>query len=359
MINSGIIVEYWDVTGLFHNGLSIEDSVDREYIRKIASYTELEQRILSEDNNKVIYVPQVYYQAKVLKLLRLLSKYNCRLYYFSWGLIPGKGVGKLKNIIANMGNINGIKRIWMDVIAQLLRKINYVKYYDVVFAAGSKAAAIYEKKSMIVKINHYDYDKYLSLKMSNIRINTSKYCVFLDDGFPEPSDFRLLNTIALDSKKYFNAMNKIFDMLEQKYGIEVVVAAHPKSGLDQMPFNRRKIFKYKTADLVKDCEFVIAHVSTSISFPVLFKKPVIFIYTDDFKELYMNNNNYFKVLCNFAKVLDCKICNADKILKSDEIEVGKVNVEKYADYKYDYLTSKESESKPTNDILIEYLQRGS
>ena len=51
-------------------------------------------------------------------------------------------------------------------------------------------------------------------------------------------------------------MRRYFDYLEEKYGMPVVIAAHPKSDYSGGEFGNRSIIKYKTDDLVFNARMV-------------------------------------------------------------------------------------------------------
>jgi hypothetical protein len=354
LIECGFTVEYWDVTGLFHDNLFVWDSVKREYIKKIMSYKELEQKIIKEGKD-VIYFFLMYYQWRTLRLLRLLSKHNCTLYYLAWGLLPSLEKSNIKKYLNKIRDIKNICGNLADIITTTIRKIGLVKYYDVVFVAGSKAGEIFRGHSRIVNVNHWDYDDYMIKRDLKQRLVSSKYCLFLDDGLPDHPDFELIGRKMLEPVKYISAMNRLFDIIKNKYGLEIIIALHPKSNQEEKGFKGRKCFRYKTDELSRDCEVAITHASTSLSFPVLYEKPVILLYTDEYQELYASN--IFRLTRAFADTLHLKIYNADKIRNEEDVEISEVDYNRYAEYKYNYLTSKESENRTTAAIIIDFIKK--
>ena len=137
----------------------------------------------------------------------------------------------------------------------------------------------------------------------------------------------------------------------------MVVALHPKSEQNEFLFNNRRCFKYKTGQLVNDSEFVITHGSTSVSFAVLFKKPILFIFTDEIKKTHYHNT-YASILA-LADELGSKIINVDDYDKNNINLISSINCKKYEQYKYRYLTSIFSEKQLTKDIVINHLLKAS
>ena len=134
---------------------------------------------------------------------------------------------------------------------------------------------------------------------------------------------------------------------------KVVVAAHPKSDYSDNPFENRKIFKYKTIELVKNCKFVIAQSSTSISFAVLYNKPLLFIYDNQLKEVH--KTNLYPSLCSYAECLGCTPLNISDLDQAFEIKLPEINKKKYTKYKYDFLTNKSTENILSKEIILEQI----
>ena len=59
------------------------------------------------------------------------------------------------------------------------------------------------------------------------------YYVFLDENLIDHSDFLINDSSVEDSILYYSEICRFFRFLENKYGIEVVIAAHPRANLDK------------------------------------------------------------------------------------------------------------------------------
>ena len=88
----------------------------------------------------------------------------------------------------------------------------------------------------------------------------------------------------------------------------MVIAAHPRSQYETQDhlFGRRPVIRGKTAELVRESGFVILHDSASINYPVLFRKPMIFITTDLLQKSRMGLTEFM------ASLFDKEVLNIDQ-----------------------------------------------
>ena len=63
----------------------------------------------------------------------------------------------------------------------------------------------------------------------------------------------------------------------------IKIAAHPRANFNSISkvFGGRELLKGETASLVNNSSLVIAHYSYAVNFAVLYRKPLIFITTDE------------------------------------------------------------------------------
>lgn len=352
-------VEYWDMTRVYFENLQTAGSIDRPYIKRLATMQDIKRYLVEQNISNTVFIMTISYSIKYLNLFRLLSEYNCTVVFFARGYLPspfrGTMLTRINNNIFNVRLGAIFKKLYVKIILNLYKSLGLVKNYDVVFAAGNVPRKLFQNQSKIAPINYYDYDNYLNIKNNHSRIIENKYCVYLDDRGPSQYDYKILNIKEIDYARLYNSLNTFFAIIEEKYGIPVVIAAHPKSDYSQNNvFDNRPIYKHQTSHLVKDCEFVITIMSTAIGYPVLYEKPILFIYTDEIKKLYADTD--FPTIMHFANVLNCNACNIDSVLKKGDIFVREADIIRYAAYKYNYLASKESEDRLTRDIFREYIK---
>src|SRR5690606_1600526 len=153
--------------------------------------------------------------------------------------------------------------------------------------------------------------------------------------------------------QYRLSMNRYFDWLEKEYRCEVVIAAHPSSDY-KTEWNGRKVIKNKTAELVKDAEWVIMHASTSNVLALLFNKPVVYLINTSMKDFYYGKTAHG--ISREAAYFGKQAYDNDKT-PYDEIAASAVSDDLRKKYRYEHVTSRESETRCNADNILAELTR--
>lgn len=361
IVQNGFKIEYWDLSHVYFPNI-LGDNLVEEYIFKINTFDDLERRIASQLNEKCLYVLHITYEYRVIKLFRLLTQYGCKTSFFARGALPICGdISSTKVKILKALNLILLLNFIKNKYATYLKKIGRVKFYDMVFNAGELGyltigcgSQIEKSNSKIININSTDYDTFLDTAMLEKSIE-KKYCLFLDEYLPYHPDFILLGIKAVPAHIYYSTLNHFFDVIEKKYNLEVVIAAHPKAKgyINENPFDGRKVLFNETARLAKFSEFTLTHLSTSQSFSVLNQKPIISLTSDRLKEVMPQYNRFISYT---SSILGSCLINVDQFL-SNEIDISNIDVVKYDDYKYKYLTSKISEIEKSSEVFIKTISQ--
>lgn len=354
LIAKGAEVEFWDVTHLLFPGLVENFTYEPPYQKYIHTYDELNEHLKHEQSEKVNFVIIVTQEARFYKFFRMLQKYNFKLYYIHWGVLPSSARAKYKKIFSAFNNpISLIRSGYYKVKAAIYTQLKLIKPFDVVFAAGGKALSMHGNVDKVVPINLNDYEKYVLTKKSNKKLVNTNYAVFLDINLPYQSDLTVMKLAIVNPESYYASLNNYFDQIENKHNIKVVIAAHPSAKYAHDTFNGRLIYTNLTPELVKDCSFVISHHSTSLSFAILNKKPIVFVYTAEMLTLY--KISVMVHITNMANFLDAALINIDSKLTESELAIKEYNPTLYDAYKYNYLTTYESEFLETKEIFTQIL----
>ena len=350
LVAKDVTVEYWDIISLVREEYDEINSNTPDYLHIFKEFSEIEARLRLPQNRDAFYVMLVTYEGRFSRIFRLLSKYNCRMLYIAWGAMPSPQMSLFRKILARLTDPLSLARIILDRIkAYTLRRLMLVKPFDMVFAAGQVTMARDQNAKKVIPINWCDYDQYVKVRSKGDRLVKYRYAVFLDINLPYQSDLKICGLPAVNPGNYYQSLNNYFGLLELKYGIKVVIAAHPKANYDAGKFEGREIYRLHTPCLVRDAEFVITHTSSALSYAVLNMKPVIFIYTNDI--LFLYKNTMMKDLYCFADYLNAAIYNIDKINQGKHVFIETVNKKCYENYKYDFLTSHDSEFSSTQEIF--------
>lgn len=87
--------------------------------------------------------------------------------------------------------------------------------------------------------------------------------------------------VPVTEQEYYPALCKFFGELENKLGLPVVIAAHPRAPYSQANdfFENRQVIKGQSLALVCEAALVLAHSSTALNFAVMAKRPARIIAT--------------------------------------------------------------------------------
>ena len=142
------------------------------------------------------------------------------------------------------------------------------------------------KNSEVLWLHALDYDLYLDEVEKSENVNRN-FAVFLDQYLPFHPDFnRSFSSPPVTPDKYYPLLCLFFDEMEKEVGITSVIAAHPRSRYEDHNklFDEWSVVRGKTVELVRKSEIVLIHNSTAINFAVLFRKPMLFVTTDQLNE---------------------------------------------------------------------------
>lgn len=221
-------------------------------------------------------------------------------------------------------------------------------------ASGSETLQSLGRVNEIIHAHNLDYDIYLKIKNAS---DDSKagYALFIDQNYCFHSDFIYEGmSFPTTPEKYIPAISKALHKISNDLEVTMCVAAHPRSSYtqrDQKYFEAISIKYGATAKLIRDCSVVLCHDSTAIQFAILFKKPVIFVTTDE-----LNASVWGASIEAFACELGKSVINIDSDLDAVDWEKKLlVDMEKYALYQSKYIKVNGSPEKSFWDIVIDHI----
>ena len=200
-----------------------------------------------------------------------------------------------------------------------------------------------------------DYDLYLALK--SIEASAEEYAVFLDqDLCSHPDNIRESAQYYVTPSRYFPALCRGLRRISALLNVGLRVAAHPRSSYRHHGddyFEGIPVEYGKTAELIRDCRLVLCHYSTAAQFAVLFKKPAVFVTTDE-----LASSPGGKHVAEFASVLGKSAINLEGDLDSvDWQKELRVDRDKYDAYRNEYIKIDGSPEIPFWDIVINHIEQ--
>ncbi|MGE6353875.1 hypothetical protein ACQKCJ_08335 [Flavobacterium sp. NPDC079362] len=345
-ILDGYNVQYWDLSEIYFPEVNFLNAINENWIVKVCEISQL-KRLLDNEDEECFYFINFPYEWFVIKVFKLLTKYDVKTGIIARGMLPLPSFSydlSLTNFLLKL-NFKKIVKFTQNKISFLLKKNGFIKPFDLVFYTGNESLKILGtgfqtdiKSANLIPINSSDYEKYLKTK-STIPEFVGKYVVFLDEYLPFHPDWEMFKIETLEASKYYESLNNFFAEVEEKYGLKVIIAAHPKADKYNKEnfFKGREVYFGKTVELVKNSEFVIAHMSTAVGFAATFEKKMIFIYTYD---LYRIMRSQYNIIKYFSEIFNTQLINIDSFVVS-EIDT-KIDKKRYNNFIFSYMTSVEN-----------------
>lgn len=202
----------------------------------------------------------------------------------------------------------------------------------------------------------FDYDIYLECA-GQAAVEGQPYAVFLDEDMVYHSDFDHLGIKPPATERdYYASMNGFFDKLERHIGIPVKIAAHPRSRYDLRPqlWSGRQAIYAKTAPLVREAALVLCHQSTSVGLAVLWRKPILFLTTNELIPSFLGSG-----IALGSTLLGAPLINVDENCNElpDLESLPEVDEASYGKYVDEYIKRPGTPDLPVWQIFSEYVLR--
>ncbi len=130
-----------------------------------------------------------------------------------------------------------------------------------------------------IYIRSFDYERFL--KATPFDNGGKPYAVFLDQYMPYHPDFKDYSIwkIRIPDDEYFKEMHDILDVIRNRYGMEVIIAGHPRGSYEDHPdvWKGCRILYGQSAELVKSASLVMTHFSNAITFAAMAHKPAMLL----------------------------------------------------------------------------------
>jgi hypothetical protein len=361
----GYKVEVWDLSPLFNPKYSKKYHYSKELYgglcKRVSKMTEV-RYLLSRlcSNDIVISISAVSVQNYFL--YKEINKKKIRLGFFQGAYLPQLPQKKsLRNLNKHDISYAFILKIFQKIRQSVNRYLQKKIVAEFVVTLGLKHSKeicnIFgiSDDFYLVKSHSLDFDRYIRYACHADKNKTkhafSDCVVFLDEAVTHHSDYDHSGTKPdCNEYDYYYELNEFFDYLEETTGNEVVIAAHPKSNYKKGKdfFNGRKIVYGKTVELVCNARLVVLHASTSVNFAILYEKPLV----------YVTSRSYSNVFREKIK-LRANILNLDPV----SLPINKkivfnycVDVEIYKQYSRNYIKYPGSENKLLWNAVCDYIE---
>lgn len=349
-------VIFLDVISLLRGDHADAGEVDADYLVKISNWRQLNFHIRA--NRFATFFMIASLSRLTLPIYILLSLYRVKKIYVSDYSKPSCETKYpqtgLSYLIYKKSQLV-FEYIFDVLLLNLVKKINLVTKFEYIFAAGNAKLNCENFANKVVPFNSIDYENYIKSEDGEEIVETelkSNYIVYLDTFIPHHNDLNILKYKPISSECYYDQLNHFFLSLEKKHLSEVVIAAHPSAIYDDNPFDNRKIIRMRSANLVKHSKFVVADISSAVSYAILYFKPILLYTTAEINERFRVHRNQ---MIAFSNYLNIPIINLNNTFNLDDKNLYKIDSKIYLKYKYEFLTTIESEKEKNISILYKKL----
>lgn len=315
-----------------------------------------ELRKLLENSSGGIAVDYVGpFSLKAIWLFHLLKSSGFKLMVVDSGAYPlpdtaeitGSVIAKILEALSN-GNL---QRHTTAVMNKLLLKCLPDQTPDYALVSGTSWTnnPRFSRAATKIPAHSFDYEKYLQLRMLP-EDQGYDYAVYLDEDIADHEDNAEMGLKApVSAHRFFGALTKFFDEFEAVSHTPIVIAGYPSERSDRSRyFGGRKLIYGKTAQLMRSAKVVFAHASTAISYAVLWRRPLVFLTSNE-----MTNSWYQPWIEAPRRILKSPILNIDDTAgKISNTEWQEIDRDGYGRYEQAYIKSEGSPETSLWDIFL-------
>ena len=331
------IIQKWCINDLDKNGISWEyldvgAIIRSDYFRGAKKF---QNEIIVDSIDKLIglislnkydiCITLINLNFNSYRLYKLIKKFCMYSIYFDWGHMPYPYESIAKRISSKKLNY-----LIKQVVFLIKKKVCLKFKYNLIFQAGS-VSKLCRDALKVKQISYADIEYFIDAGTSF----KNEYIVFLDSNICGHPD-TLTGEYKIDKKLYLDSLNHFFLMIEKKMRMRVIIAAHPTSNFTAHDFKDREVIYNKTAILVRESYMVISHQSTSISYPILYKKRILFLGMRVMENLKIDNP--IKVMECMSRILGVEFIYTDDLSRLEKLELK--NISAVDNARYDYFISK-------------------
>lgn len=227
---------------------------------------------------------------------------------------------------------------------------------DIVIAPGRATKAYFDVgKSHFIWAHSLDYDLYLGVR-AKPALAEAPYAVYLDEDPAFHSDFLHLGLKPLVTpEKYYPALLNFFSRFELETGLKVRIAAHPRARWSsRLHLLGGRVPEFgRTAELVRSSRMVFAHASTSLSFAVLWHRPIVLLSTDELQDSLYKYELRLRSRLFRRPIYNIDACRAEHI---QEMLSASVDLAAYHSYRQDYIKLDDTPDRPVWEIVAAALE---
>ena len=311
------------------------------YEKIIKNFTDLQKLLKVKKYICAIDYLRISKIKKTIKIKQLLQNNKIKLVQVHNGLLPiEKKFSKEK--FFKIFKIKLLKKYILRILSRFFSDVNL--YYDISMISGLMAEEIFpETKYSKKKLYTHSFDYETTLEKKKI-INKKKLAIFVDENLMSHPDYKLFGiNFSRYRYEYYSLIRRTLLYFKKKYNLNIVVCIHPslRNKYYNYYFKGFKCVIDKTEHYSRKASLAILHQSTAISFPVIYKIPIVFLNYNRLKSSFLFNN-----INRMAKLFNKKPYFIDqKFSKNNKSIDFKVDKKCYSKYLDDYIVHPKSNKR--------------
>lgn len=276
----------------------------------------------------------------------------------SWnlGVLPQRSEGVFKGLYQQLASRTALHQRIINRTRRFFSSRNLCPYGLILLSGRLSAGGAFASVRHKVWAHAFDYDTYLDVERSaGNKAPELLHVLYLDEdivGHPdlEHCGFRAFTT----SERFYSSLNRGFDDIERIFGLPVVIAAHPKADSSALVQNLagRHVVSGCTAELVRDASLVLGHASCSFNFPMIWRKPIMVLTSDD-----LERSRLAPYIAARAETVGLTPVNIDRPIVGKREHLLCIDETAYDRYFGDYIKAGDSADKSVWDLFVDYLEQ--
>ena len=228
-----------------------------------------------------------------------------------------------------------VKKILLNIAGLVLNS-----RADIAIVAGTSWETNKRFSLARVKIHghSFDYEEYLQKRHIPIDCK-GRYAVYLDEDIANHRDnFELGLDHPVTGDEFFKSLRRFIARFEKESGMPIIVAGYPSARYEKHPewLKNIEIVTGKTAELISGADFVFLHASTAVSFAVMWRRPTIFLTSNQ-----LCNSWYYPRIKLVSRLLNASMINVD-LQENEQLNIKqlqKIDETAYENYQNTYIKS--------------------
>lgn len=314
----------------------------KNFQKNCYSLEDLKKEVFEYKNTcaaSIVHIDNFEYDYKVRKILKN-NNISIIKHFFGGQPFQKKSIIEIFSLI--FSDFLGALKKLIEILNFLKLKLAKKEEPDLIFYTGSKFKP--SKKIKSVSLPSFEYDKinFLSSKKSKNIIN-DEFALYIDVPYRHSDQYeiskRFPKEVPCSFEEYYGTLNRFFKNFEKVSKLKLCISSHPRANYKNNPYDAYKLFENKTYELSSDskCRVVLLHSSLAINYPVLLKKPVIFLTQSKFT--YSNKKHVIDLSRFFEKKpIEIDQDNFDETVYKNQL---KMNIDIYNSYKNKFISEKD------------------